>query len=43
MMAPREACIRCCLAGTLESLGRAELAYDDRSSLKAYARYRVQE
>jgi hypothetical protein len=42
-MTRHKAGVGCCLARTLESLWMSELAYDDRSGLKTYARYRVQQ
>lgn len=43
MMARHKAGVGRCLARTVESLGGAELAYDDRSGLKTDARDRVQQ
>ena len=42
MMARHKASVGRCLTRALESLGGAELAYDDRSGLEADARNRVQ-
>ena len=42
MMARHKASVGRCLTRALESLGGAELAYDDRSGLEADSRYRVQ-
>ena len=43
MMARHKASVGRCLTRALESLGGAELAYDDRSGLEADARYRIQQ